>query len=186
MRLEFLIIDPQNDFCHPKGELYVSGAEEDARRLSGCIARLKGKIDDIHVTLDTHHKVDIAHPIFWTNSEGTHPKPFTLISKQDVLGGKWRTTNPQFMERATRYVQELEKNARYQLCIWPPHCLIGSPGHNVIPEVYEMLCGWEEDFAMVDYVTKGSNFWTEHYSAVQADVPDPDDPSTMPRISALP
>ena len=31
---------------------------------------------------------------------------------------------------------------------------------------------------MVDYVTKGSNFWTEHYSAVQADVPDPDDPST--------
>ena len=32
---------------------------------------------------------------------------------------------------------------------------------------------------MVDYVTKGSNFWTEHYSAVQADVPDPNDPDTM-------
>jgi nicotinamidase-related amidase len=32
---------------------------------------------------------------------------------------------------------------------------------------------------MVDYVTKGSNFWTEHYSAVQADVPDPDDAGTM-------
>jgi len=32
---------------------------------------------------------------------------------------------------------------------------------------------------MVDYVTKGSNFWTEHYSAVQADVPDTEDPGTM-------
>jgi len=31
---------------------------------------------------------------------------------------------------------------------------------------------------MVDYVTKGSNFWTEHYSAVKADVPDPTDPGT--------
>jgi nicotinamidase-related amidase len=28
-------------------------------------------------------------------------------------------------------------------------------------------------------VTKGSNLWTEHYSAVQADVPDPEDPDTQ-------
>jgi nicotinamidase-related amidase len=32
---------------------------------------------------------------------------------------------------------------------------------------------------MVDYVTKGSNPWTEHYSAVCADVPDPADPGTQ-------
>jgi nicotinamidase-related amidase len=32
---------------------------------------------------------------------------------------------------------------------------------------------------MVDFVTKGSNYKTEHYSAVQADVPDPADPDTM-------
>ena len=31
---------------------------------------------------------------------------------------------------------------------------------------------------MVDIITKGSNPFTEHYSAVQADVPDPEDPST--------
>jgi len=42
------------------------------------------------------------------------------------------------------------------------------------------LLDWEKkQIAMVDYVTKGSNFKTEHYSAVQADVPDPEDPSTM-------
>ena len=32
---------------------------------------------------------------------------------------------------------------------------------------------------MVDFVTKGSNYKTEHYSAVQADVPDIEDTSTM-------
>jgi len=39
---------------------------------------------------------------------------------------------------------------------------------------------WEEkNFANVDFVTKGSNPFTEHYSGVQADVPDPNDPSTQ-------
>ena len=38
---------------------------------------------------------------------------------------------------------------------------------------------------MVDFVTKGSNPWTEHYSAVVADVPDPDDPTTMLNIGLI-
>ena len=50
-----------------------------------------------------------------------------------------------------------------------------------MPIVYDALHAWEaaHDTAFVDYVTKGSNFWTEHYSAVQADVPDPEDPTTQ-------
>ena len=32
---------------------------------------------------------------------------------------------------------------------------------------------------MADFVTKGSNPWTEHFSAVQAEVPDPADPGTQ-------
>jgi nicotinamidase-related amidase len=41
------------------------------------------------------------------------------------------------------------------------------------------LTEWESRFAFVDYVTKGSNIMTEHYSAVQADVPDAADVSTQ-------
>jgi nicotinamidase/pyrazinamidase len=37
----------------------------------------------------------------------------------------------------------------------------------------------------VNYVTKGHNPWTEHYSAVQADVPDPDDPGTQLNIRLI-
>jgi len=178
-KIELLIIDAQNDFCDPKGSLFVNGADQDSIRLAKMIKRLKNRIDDIHVTLDTHHFIDIAHPIFWVDSNGNHPNPFTLITMDDINNGVWRTTNPSFMKRATEYVETLSKNSRYVLCIWPPHCLIGSFGHNVVPVVYNALLEWEHEFAMIDYVTKGSNFWTEHYSAVQADVPDSQDPGTM-------
>ena len=72
-----------------------------------------------------------------------------------------------------------EGNGRYPLCIWPPHCLIGSLGYTIYQPLYESLLEWESQFAIVDFVTKGSNPWTEHYSAVQADVPDPNDPDTQ-------
>jgi nicotinamidase-related amidase len=179
-KVELLIIDPQNDFCDPKGALYVNGAEGDMDRLSRMIIRLKDKISDIHVTLDSHHLIDIAHPIFWVNSKGEHPTPLlTIITEDDVKNGVWRATNPQFQKRVQDYVSALAKNNRYPLCIWPPHCLIGSWGYSVYPNLYSSLLEWEKDFAMVDYVTKGSNLWTEHYSAVQADVPDPQDPGTQ-------
>ena len=49
-----------------------------------------------------------------------------------------------------------------------------------------MLSEWESNsFALVDYVTKGSNIKTEHYSAIQADVPDPQDPSTQLNIGFI-
>lgn len=179
MNLQFLIIDPQNDFAHPNGNLFVPGAVEDSQRLADMIQRHMDKIDDIHITLDTHHLVDIAHPIFWVNDRGQHPDPFTLISADDVHNGKWKTTQPAFQTRATQYVEHLDTNGRYQLTIWPPHCLIGSHGHNVVDSIASAVKDWEQQFAMIDYVTKGSNIWTEHYSAVQADVPDPEDPSTQ-------
>jgi nicotinamidase-related amidase len=179
MDLRILIIDPQNDFCDRKGALYVPGAAEDMDRLAVMIRRLKSKITDIHVTLDTHHYVDVAHPIYWTDPNGNHPQPFTLISAEDVENGKWRAHNPQLQKRASEYVRSLKNNQRYALVVWPPHCLIGSWGYGVYSALFDALIEWEKDFCMVDYVTKGSNIYTEHYSAVQADVPDPQDPSTM-------
>jgi len=179
MNLQFLIIDPQNDFTHPQGSLYVPGADKDSERLTKMIRRHLKHIDDIHVTLDSHHLVDIAHPIFWVNDHGKHPAPFTTISVDDVQNGKWKTKIPAFQERALAYVGALRANGRYDLTIWPPHCLIGQSGHNIFPMISDALSEWEQQFAIVDLVTKGSNIWTEHYSAVQADVPDPEDPSTQ-------
>ena len=180
MKTELLIIDPQIDFCDPgRGKLYVKGAEQDIHRLAVMIDRLGARLDDIHVTLDSHHYVDIAHPIFWKDSTGAHPNPFTLISVDDVQNGRWTTTQPGMYRRGLDYVTALATDDRYALCIWPYHCLIGTEGHAVMPELQDALVGWEKRFAMVDYVTKGSNIFTEHYSAIQAEVPDPTDPTTQ-------
>ena len=181
MRLEFLIVDPQNDFSDaPGAALPVTGAGADAERLARLLERLRDRIDGIHVTLDTHQLLDIAHPMFWVDDAGRQPTPFTQISVADVENGIWRAYDGHAQQRALAYVRALRDNGRYQLTIWPPHCLIGTWGHNVVPVVAETLRAWEEaKFARVDYVIKGHNPWTEHYSAVQADVPDPADPGTQ-------
>src|SRR5215467_12508441 len=143
-RIELLIIDPQVDFCDPGGALYVPGAERDMERLAAMVRRLKNRLDDIHVTVDSHHWIHIAHPIFWKDSRGVHPPVFTRISRADAEQGVWTTTAPGMYRRALDYVRKLETNGRYELIIWPPHCLIGSPGHTVFPVLYSALREWEE------------------------------------------
>lgn len=106
--------------------------------------------------------------------------PFTIISADDVANGIWMPRNPQFRERSLAYVKALAQSGKYPLCIWPPHCLIGTWGHNVQTDLNDALQQWSgKEFAVVDYVTKGSNPWTEHYGALMAEVPDPEDPTTM-------
>jgi nicotinamidase/pyrazinamidase len=185
MKIHLLAIDVQNDFCSNGGALFVPGAIEDMQRLANFIDRARSKLDDIHVTLDSHHLVHIANPVFWKNSHGDHPSPFTIITAKDVQDGKWMAAQPGFQRWCLEYTESLEKNAKYPLCIWNPHCLIGSNGSAVVPVVFDALKRWEEEFAVVDYVTKGSNIRTEHYSAVKADVPDPKDPSTQINTSLI-
>ena len=183
MNVHLLIIDPQKDFCspsNPAGSLFVPGADTDMQRLTKMIDRVGPKLDDIHVTIDSHRTVDIAHPIFWKDAKGNHPTPFTIISVDDVESAKWMTTNPGYAKWGLEYVRELKAKNRYVLCIWPEHCIIGSEGHSLDSGISDALIKWERDnFAIVDYVTKGSNISTEHYSAVSAEVPLQNDPSTQ-------
>ena len=63
--------------------------------------------------------------------------------------------------------------------VWAIHCLIGTPGHAVQADLMAALNRWAEaNFANINFVTKGTNPWTEHYGALQAEVPMPSDPST--------
>lgn len=217
-KIHLLTIDPQWDFCQPPdirladilknanggvetteslsvrngGALCVAGAYEDTIRLAAMVDRLRNKIDDIHVTLDSHHEVDCAHGIFWINSRGEHPAPFTTIKLADVLKGTWTTTSPAHRQRMIQYLTALETptknnpNGRYPLMIWPPHCIIGSKGHQIMPVLSDAFRRWsKERFKTVDFVTKGSNPFTEHYSAVKAEVPDPSDPTTMLNVDLI-
>ena len=196
MGTNLIIIDPQNDFCKSgeqpifdnagrclnldkaSGTLFVTGADKDMERLSGAISANWKHIDSINVTLDSHHFVHIAHPIWWVDSNGKHPPLFTEITVDDVMSGKWRSMNPGFQKRSEEYVKTLKANKRYALMIWPPHCLIGTKGHAIVDSLNDAIRTWEGQFAIANIVTKGSNMFTEHYSAVIAEVQDASDYTT--------
>ena len=67
------------------------------------------------------------------------------------------------------------------MCV-APHCLIGTWGNNVQEDINnaleEMVTG-PGPVLGVNYVTKGSNRYVEHYSAVKAEVLDPQDGTTQ-------
>ena len=100
------MIDPQNDFCiangpgGEKGALVVGGADADMARLAAFINKNEKRIEEIHCTLDSHQSVHIAHPIFWVNSKGEHPAPFSTITADDVKNGTWKAFYPPFQKRA--------------------------------------------------------------------------------------
>lgn len=178
--INLVAIDPQNDFCDIDGaSLPVPGADEDMNRLAVFVDRVGDRLADIHVTLDSHRLIDIAHPAWWKDQNGNTPPPFTIISVDDIESSIWTPRNPGFRERTLAYARELASTGKYLLNVWPPHCLIGTWGHNVHSALNDALQRWsEKEFAGVDYVTKGSNPWTEHYGALIAEVPDPQDPTT--------
>ena len=191
---ELLIIDAQNDFCdlppafcpvdarsgqRLKPALPVPGAHADLERLAGFIHAAHKQIDGITVTLDSHHRYDIAHPPYWRTGSGGPVAPFTEITAAQVRAGEFRPAVAAEAERTLVYLDALEAANRYTLMVWPLHCQLGSWGHGLHADVLA-ACNFFEDahHAPVRVVNKGSFPWSEHYSALMAEVPDAADPST--------
>jgi nicotinamidase-related amidase len=162
-------------------------------RVANLIDRIGYKLDDIHVTLDSHYAMDGRHPEFWTNSSGTNPIPTNLggglISSTDIESGKWRpiggNSKPKVLGgmSVTEFMIKCAKHRESEgvpgLEIWSPHCLIGSTGQSVQSDLYNSLLKWERTYkATINYVVKGTNVFTEHYGALCSNDPIPADPST--------
>lgn len=196
MPTHLLLIDPQNDFCDlppdwlPRSPLTgeairpalpVAGAHADLQRAAALVQRLGGGIDAITVTLDSHHRIDIAHPGFWLEAAtGGAPAPFTPVTAAQVRAGDYAPRDAGQRERTLGYLDALEAAGRYTLMVWPVHCQMGSWGHGVHAGLQAALDGWADaQGRSVAVVTKGENPWTEHYSALQAEVPDAADARTQ-------
>jgi nicotinamidase/pyrazinamidase len=186
-----VIVDMQNDFMdvvragifsngRTMGALPVVGATEDAKRITGFINRNGKSLDDISLTHDCHN-LHIATPVMWIDKHGNHPNPFTNIFYNDAKSGLWRINSPQIshQERGIQYLKDLEDEGRYILTIWPPHCEIGTNGAAIQEDIMTACLNWQTKYvATLNHVTKGSNPWTEHYSAMKAAQVDSSDPST--------
>lgn len=188
MTTHLLIIDPQNDFCDgpAAGNLAVPGAWDDMRRLAGFIDREAGQIDAITVTLDSHHHLDIGHPAWWRMPDGSEPAPFTIVTAQDVTEKRITPAEPWLAAHATKYLEILERQGRFVHTIWPTHCLLGTPGHAIQPDLMTALNRWSASTNhQVNFVLKGMNPLTEHYSAIRAEVPDPHDQATATNMALV-
>lgn len=186
--IQLLIIDPQNDFIdQPGATLGVPGALEDMKRLSHMIERVLPRIDAIRVSLDSHQKMHIGNVDWWIDRNGNHPAPFTKITVDMVDGSdpeyKCRQADSariKFRTLSVQYAKDLYARGRNPLMAWPAHCLQGSHGAAVHPILYKSLELYQDRFRTVEFKTKGTNIYTEHFSVISADVPNPDDPSTLP------
>lgn len=185
-RVHLLIIDDQVDFSFPDGALYVSGrsgqgAMDAHHNLVRFIYRNLHRISQITCTLDTH----LPYQIFFTSAhlkeDGSHPDPHTVISAADYHAGTYRPNpamamqlgvDPVWLHRQfTFYCEQLEKSGKYQLYLWPYHCLLGSRGHRlagVVEEarLFHSFARGAENRPEI----KGGNPLTEHYSIFAPEV----------------
>ncbi len=175
-----LIIDPQNDFCHPDGALYIKGASQDCLRLAEFVRNNGKDIQSIYLTEDVHPYYHISHPAYWRTADNKTPNVLTTITYDDVLEGKYKPSNSALTDYVEYYLQNLQARGRYSLTLWPPHCLQGSVGVAVEKNIWEAVHEWEKnnDGKNITYIEKSPNPNTEHYSCVQAEVPDANDAST--------
>lgn len=158
-------IDFQNDFME-YGNLAVQNSLHDVKHFAEFIYHNAEKIDDIYMSLDTHVPNQIFHPCWWSNEKGEHPHPFTSITAQDVENGIWKANF--FEKESLSYLKGLESTGKKQLMVWSYHCLQGSFGSAVEPQLSNLLLAFTlykgKD---VLYLTKGLNPITEMYGIVK-------------------
>lgn len=186
-KIHLLIIDAQKDFCHKEGTLYVGGrsgegAIEDSQRIAEFIYKKIDRITNITTTLDTHFAYQIFFPWFWVDDNNAYLEPHSIITTEMITSGK---VNPNpamahwlcngnyawLQQYVAHYTKALEDAGKYQLYLWPPHCIIGSEGHNLVGIIHEArmfhsFCRGTQSYTEV----KGGNPLTENYSVLSPEV----------------
>lgn len=191
-RVHLLLIDVQRDFCFPEGSLYVggrsgTGALDDSQRTVEFIYRNLDRVSEITCTLDSHLPFQVFSSSFWQDSQGEPLAPHREIRTEDVRAGRVQP-NPDvaafvcggdvdWLRRQVEfYCAELERQGRYTLYLWPPHCLLGGEGHLLVGAVQaaRLFHAWARS-APNDLEIKGRHALTENYSVLAPEVLDTHD-----------
>jgi nicotinamidase-related amidase len=186
-RVHLLLIDVQKDFCFPEGTLYVAGrsgtgAIDDSRRIAELVYRNLGAITEITTTMDTHLTYQIFSPSFWLDRADAPLTAHRVVTSEQLAAGDVRP-NPAvakwlcggnytwLCKQVLHYTRELERAGKYQLYLWPPHCLLGSDGHALAGVVHEArLAHAFARTAQSNVEVKGGNPLTENYSVLRPEV----------------
>lgn len=182
-----LLIDVQKDFCFPEGALFVggrsgTGALDDNRRIAAFIYRNLARLTSITATLDTHHPFQVFFPAFWLGEDGAPLTAHRTVTVADLDAGRARPDpalaawladgDVAWLEAQVRhYCEALEREGRYTLYLWPPHCLLGSEGH-ALAGVLEEARLFHAYARRADnrLITKGELALSENYSVIRPEV----------------
>jgi nicotinamidase-related amidase len=186
LRTCLLVVDAQNTFCTPGFELFVrgrsgTGAVDDTKRLCSFLYRNLAAITQTVVTLDTHQAFQIFHAPFLVDAGGRHPDPYTLVTLEDVLAGRWLVSRDTAATlgldgdaadaHLRAYVEALAAGGKYDLTVWPFHALLGGIGHALVSEVEDALFFHATArYSQTRFEVKGTSPLTEHYSALGPEV----------------
>lgn len=185
-RVGLLLVDCQNTFCLPGGELFVAGrsgngAVEDSFRLCRFLYAQLGRITEIVATLDTHTAIQVFHAHFFVDGNGEPPAAYSEVRSGDLESGRLRVNpeaaaavglTPEAMERhALHYCRRLEAQGKYALVVWPYHGMLGGVGHALVPAIEEAIFFHTiARSAQPRFEIKGRNPLTENYSVLRAEV----------------
>lgn len=185
--LHLLLIDVQKDFCFPEGALYVGGrsgrgAIEDSQRIARFVYENLDVLTNVTTTLDTHFAFQVFFPSFWVDQADQPLAPYRVITTEQIDRGEvkpnpsvagWLCNGnyPWLLKQVRHYCTELEKAGKYQLYLWPPHCLLGSDGHALVGLVQEARLFHSFARGAQSWVeVKGGNALTENYSVLRPEV----------------
>jgi len=185
-RVGLLLVDCQNTFCLPGGELFVAGksgdgAVEDSYRLCRFLYSQLGRITEIVATLDTHTAIQVFHAHFFEDEHGEPPPAYTEIRAADLESGRYRVNpdasaaaglDPEGLARhALHYCRRLESLGKYALVVWPYHGMLGGIGHALVPAIEEAVFFHTiARSAAPVFEVKGRHPLTENYSVLRAEV----------------
>ncbi|MFT3771869.1 MAG: nicotinamidase [Minicystis sp.] len=186
-QVHLLLIDVQKDFCFPQGSLFVAGrsgrgAIDDSKRIAELIYRNLGDITSITTTMDTHFAHQIFFPAFWITGDGDPLSAHRVITTAEIDSGavrpsptiaKWLCGGNYgwLVKQVRHYCETLEKAGKYQLYLWPPHCILGSDGHALAGVVHEARMFHAYARGAQSWVeVKGGHPLTENYSVMQPEV----------------
>ena len=177
------------------GKLPVTGAKEDMGRITNFLNTYKDAIEDVYASMDTHTLGHIGH-MFWRSTDGQIAPPSTVFSIKTALDGSTAIIGTQYLPEgiiekeyevnvddtvhrkvlnkyATHYILEVGskgKQGRTAVNTWNIHCIEGSVGWNIAPNIKSALEPMEAA-GKVHYYIKGQNQLAEMYSIFAAEVP---------------
>lgn len=168
-------IDFENSFVAEDGTLKVPGAIGDITRFIDYLYRKAEDISALLFSLDQHLPYQIFFSLWWVDKYGNHPAPYTAITEQDVENGTWI---PLYKKEWSKfYVKSLRETGQTPLMIWPEHCMIGTYGAALMPELAEAIV-WLSAARGIQpiYMFKGTVPESEHYGPFCCCVPVPNHP----------